>query len=317
MSHPDEAEAFTRREGVVAWGVNNIYTVRIDDGDTLDHVRIKGKVLDDADARHNPIAPGDRVAIESGAAPLISRRLPRRNELARWNRKTHRVQVIAANVDRVVVVASCGNPPYKHHFVDRVIAAAEAAGIEVVCVVNKADLDPGAAATARHRSILAQLGYAAVPTVAIRGTDDPGVRRVSELVERGVTVLFGQSGVGKSSLINALVPEAGLRTAQVSRATRHGRHTTTRAILVESVRGALIDTPGVRELDLRHLTVDELAAGFREFRPLIPECRYPGCTHLHEPGCAVIERVAAGEISRDRYESYRRLARESTLGGAT
>lgn len=304
-------------EALVVWGANNIYTLRLPDGAQLQHTRIKGKILGAGRDDHNPLAPGDIVTLEPGRPPRILARVDRRNRLSRWNRKTHRVQTIAANVDLVVVVTSCRTPPYKHHFVDRVLALAEMEGATPVCVVNKADLACSDEA-AHHQTVLRRLGYEVIATVAADGGSDAGVAELAELLRGRVTVLFGQSGVGKSTLINALIPGAREKTAPVSNATHHGRHTTTRATLIPlgvHPESGVIDTPGVRELDLRHRSPDELAAGFREFVPLIPACRYPGCSHLHEPDCAVRAAVDSGTIDESRYRSYERLAHESIAGG--
>lgn len=310
-------ELVRTREATVVWGANNIYTVQLVSGEILPHRRIKGKILGSGRDDHNPLAPGDRVSVEEGDDPRILTRSERRNRLARWNRKSRSEQTVAANVDLVIAVTSCSTPPYKQHFVDRVLAIAAMEQIPALCVVNKSDLACGEESVA-HRAVISAIGYTVLATVATAGGDDSGITTLRTLLAGRTTVLFGQSGVGKSTLVNAVVPGARERTATVSDATLHGRHTTTRATLIPIAApdgGALIDTPGVRELDLRHRDPSELAGGFVEFVPFIPDCRYPGCSHLHEPDCAVRAAVDSGTIHPQRYRSYCRLAEESIMGG--
>ena len=304
--------------GTVLWGANNIYDIRAEDGTLHEHVRLKGKVLPGAEDEHNPLAPGDRVTFDRATATVrITGREPRRNAVVRWNRKRQRLQAIAANVDRMYLVTSAGSPAYRAHFIDRVLAMAELEGIPVALIVNKSDL-PTPPDAAEHQRILAEVGYPIFRTCALEGVVPPAyddAARLGAYSEGAVSVLFGQSGVGKSSLINRLAPGAGLAVGEVSRRYNRGRHTTTLARQVVARRSAggetiLIDTPGVREYDLFGYNLVEIAGGFREFRPFIPDCRMPGCTHLHEPGCAVRAAVTAGTIHQRRYDSYRRIAED-------
>lgn len=299
-------------EATVVWGANNIFTVVDNEGKEFPHCRLKGKVLDSDERFHNALAPGDRVEIggEMGGEYQIVRRLERRNSVTRWNKKRERLQVIAANVDRMFLVTSTQRPAYRPTFVDRVLAMAELEAIPTDIVLNKVDL-PADDECKSHLHVLDAIGYRIYRTVAA----DPGRSDISELRrlnEERTIVLFGQSGVGKSSLINALVPDAGLVVGEVSDRYDRGRHTTTlgRQIIVtpSSRPSVLIDTPGVREYALEHYSIPEIAAGFREFQRYIPACRMPSCTHIHEPGCAVRGAVASGEISEIRHRSYQRIA---------
>lgn len=296
--------------GTVLWGANNIYTVRGADGRIHQHLRLKGKKIAGTEGEHNPLAPGDRVVLDdTGAGLRISARHQRENTVLRWNRTRRRMQAIAANVDVLCVVTSAGAPEYRPAFVDRVLVMAELEEIPAIVIVNKADL-PLSDRAASHVATLEAVGYETLRTTA---TDpaDRGCRNLSERLDGRVAALFGQSGVGKSSLINRLVPGSDLATGDVSLRYHRGRHTTTLAREVILTTGAtetvLIDTPGVREYDLFGYSTVEIAAGFREFRQFISDCRLPGCTHVHEPGCAVRDGVRAGRIHQGRYSSYTRI----------
>ncbi|MFP4211086.1 MAG: ribosome small subunit-dependent GTPase A [Alkalispirochaeta sp.] len=313
----------TTTEATVLWGANNIFTVRLQDQRVLEHLRLKGKILDDDENTLNPLAPGDRVRIGEVAdrGYQIVARLPRTNAITRWNRKRSRMQVIAANIDRLYLVVSRGEPDYPPQFIDRVLVMTELEEIDCEIVVNKADL-PVSPTTAEHITALQTAGYRVHSTNAAAGTvgnaqSTDGVTELARSLPEGTVALFGRSGVGKSSLINALVPGADLRIASVSHRYNRGRHTTTLARQVIATTGlqggtgtVFVDTPGIQEYPLDQYDLTEIAAGFREFRRFIPLCRMPSCTHLHEPGCTVREAVELGEISSIRYGSYTRIAGE-------
>jgi len=292
------------REAVVLWGAKNIFTVRDDQGGIHDHLRIKGKLLDIDEDAHNPLAPGDRVEIgDGGSGYVVQRRLDRRNAVTRWNRKRRRLQTVAANIDRLYVVGNAGTPRYRPQFVDRVLVMAELGGIDTVIVVNKSDLSLDSDATL-HLEILRAAGYSVISTVS-----RPPIR-VEDLRDDAtgrVTCLLGQSGVGKSSLINALVPEADLRVGTVSDRYHRGRHTTTmaRQVAVSDGSGTVfIDTPGIREFDLFGYDVIQIPRGFREFRRYTERCELPDCSHTHEPGCALRDAVRTDTRLARRYRSY-------------
>lgn len=308
----------SKREGLVLNGINNIYTVQIPGAVSGSHsgerllCRIKGKTLKAETGTYNPIAAGDRVLCEEdGGNPghgLILSRIERRNAFVRWNNKKRGVQVIAANLDLLVLVFSPENPPFRPRFMDRVLVAAEGE-FPVLLVMNKADL-LGDLEPERRRRLderledYAGMGY---ETVACSARDGSGLDTLKSRIQ-GVTSAFaGQSGVGKSSLLNRIDPGFALREGEVSRKYNRGRHTTNYAVMLPWTGGRLIDTPGVRELEPAGIRKEELGHYLRDFVPYLGSCRLPACLHRHEPGCAVRQAVEKGQIHGDRYESYLRI----------
>lgn len=291
----------------VLWGVNNIFTLRTSESDPREvEARIKGKILPLDEDEHSPLAPGDFVDLEiSPEGNRIVARRKRRNRVFRWNNKRQKPQTIAANVDQVLVVASITQPSIRPRFIDRVLAMAELETVPAGVVVNKTDLSAPSPEIRHYLSSLETLGYEVYPLSAKTGE---GVSAIRETMKNRISVLMGQSGVGKSTLINTIFPDAKLQTGSISHRFNRGRHTTTRAQKILAQDGIiLIDTPGVREFDLFAYDATEIAAGFREIRKYLPDCRMPSCTHTHEPGCAVLNALAEGEIDDIRYESYLRI----------
>jgi ribosome biogenesis GTPase len=243
---------------------------------------------------------GDAIVVEV---------LPRARVLSRPNHRG-RVEVLAANLDQVVIV--CAPEPRTDPFItDRYLAAAEAMGAAAAVVWNKSDL-PEAAEPPELTEYRA-VGY---PVLAASAHDGTGMAELSALLAGHTSILVGQSGVGKSSLLNALVPGIELATASLSTSTGEGRHTTTATVLHPLPRGgALIDSPGVRDYAPALDDPGCVEPGFREIAAAAPNCRFADCRHLREPDCAVKEGIEAGTISARRYESYRRLLRlTNTLG---
>ena len=256
----------------------------------------------------SPVVVGDEVAIsivadEAGVVSegVVEHVYPRRTTLTRCDGK--RTHVIAANVDQVLVITSIREPMIKPHLIDRYLVAAHAGNLPASICVNKVDLDPDpddetAEILARYR----RLGYAAVATSVVEGT---GLDELRSLLAGQVTLLAGQSGVGKSSLINALEPGLNLKTAPVSLASEKGRHTTTTAVRLKlGFGGAVVDTPGIRALDVAMVPINELEMHFVEFVDRIVDCKFPNCVHIHEEGCEVKAAVESGEIDESRYASY-------------
>ncbi len=246
---------------------------------------------------------GDRVRFLPDAASeqmLVTAIEPRVSALARVAQRDGRPQVVAANLTQLVVV--CAPRPEPDWFLtDRFLCAAELAGCRALLVWNKSDLEnPAAAALGEYR----ELGYRVVSVSARSGA---GIAQLASLMDAQTSVLVGQSGVGKSSLINALVPGAAAAIGALSAVNAAGTHTTTAALMYDvGGSGRLIDTPGARAF-VPAVTTARLDQGFPELRRLAPGCRFSDCTHSHEPGCAVRDALAAGAISGRRYGSYQKL----------
>jgi len=273
------------------------------------------------DLQHVVVA-GDYVTIkkaEGGEADqaVIVRVEPRRNQISRTSRK--RQQIIVSNVDLALIVASAAEPMLKPNLIDRFLVTAEQSGITPAVVINKADL-VNSADLQPAIGVWCQMGYRVILTSTITGQ---GVQELRRVVHGRDCVVTGQSGVGKSSILNAIEPGLQLRVSEVSSENQKGRHTTTTAQLIPlSVRprtdddvepeesaspyrkGYLIDTPGIRQMQLWDVIPEEVAGLFRDIRPFINDCKFPDCSHTHEDECAVKWAVADGMIDARRYESY-------------
>jgi ribosome biogenesis GTPase len=309
------------REGLVIRGSRNIFTVRLDGGGGLCECRIKGKVLKGVESYYNPLAPGDRVTVETGDASspaMITGLLERRSIFARKNQKalgTNRAaaQILAANADLVLAVTSARSPPFRPRFLDRVLVQADVAGIDALIVCNKRDLLAGEGKIDVEERLedFRRIGCPVLPVSAKTGS---GMADLLELVRGRCSVLVGQSGVGKSSLINALLPAAAVRVGDINEKYDRGNHTTTLAEIIGIPGGPetlIIDTPGIRRFVPWGLEPEELILHMGEFAPLAGKCSYGlSCTHRSEPGCKVLEAVAAGIIHEDRYDSFLRMLRE-------
>lgn len=251
----------------------------------------------------NVVATGDWVWFKPApdSEGMIVRVEPREQVLKRGYRR--REQVIAANMDQVLIVSSIVEPDLKTNLIDRYIVTAERSDIRPVICLNKVDLVEGWQVQP-ILGLYSQLGYAIFPTSAATGQ---GLEALRDQLGGHETVIVGQSGVGKSSLLNALEPTLHLRVGGVSESTGKGKHTTTTAQLLRINDGTVVDTPGVRQFDLWDVPRGELSGYFVEFRAYMPYCRFPGCAHSHEVGCAVKAAVANGQINAARYESYLRI----------
>jgi len=257
------------------------------------------------------LVPGDRVEVSAGVdgACVIEERLPRRTALSRRLPGARRPteQVIIANADQLVAVASLEAPPLNRRLLDRFLVIAEDAGLDSVVVLNKTDLVKEGDWVA-VREAYERAGYEVVSACALDGA---GVDRLATLLEDRLSVFAGASGAGKSSLLNAIEPGLGIKVKEVSAKTGKGRHTTSNVTVFRVRGGALVaDTPGFRELGLWRIRPEDLDQLFPEFGDLIPRCRFGGCNHGPEPGCAVKAAVDAGAVDAERYESYLRLLTE-------
>ncbi|MDR1972397.1 MAG: ribosome small subunit-dependent GTPase A [Treponema sp.] len=337
------------RKGLVIRGSRNIFTVRLDDegeGRRCLACRIKGKVLKGMEAYSNPLAPGDRVTVElerdppggilrspggdSGApgAGLITGVLERRNLFTRKNQKAlgagraAEAQILAANVDLILVLTTPASPPFRPRFLDRVLVQADASGIAAAIICNKQDLldssaDPEGDWLDMEERLedFKRIGY---PVLRVSAKTGEGLSALRDLIRGRCAVLVGQSGVGKSSLVNALRPEAQARVGALNEKYDRGNHTTTLAEIIEipgTAETLLIDTPGIRRFVPQGLGAEELVLRMREFAPLAGKCSYGlSCTHRTEPGCKILEAAAAGIIHEDRYESFLRMREELEEG---
>lgn len=269
-------------------------------------------ILDESlgDAMASVLAPGDHVQVdyaEGAPQPIVRGVAPRRTKLSRLA-PVHSClseQVIAANIDVLVIVASAMRPTFRPGLVDRYMITAEVGGVRPILVVNKMDLvDAEPEAVNAYR----ELGLAVITTSCVEGT---GIDALREALHGTLSVVAGHSGVGKSSLLNAMDASLDITTREVSNATDKGRHTTSSSrlyVLQGDIR--IVDTPGARNLGLWGVSPEELSYYFPELAEYAVACRFRDCTHTHEPHCAVLAAVESGELPRPRYASYRRI-RES------
>ncbi len=290
--------------GIVLYGINNIYTVETDNG-TFE-CRFKGKKLKGAEDEYNPLASGDYVEIEidehhPGKAMIISR-YPRSNSFARWNRKRNCIQTIAANIDLAVCILSPESPPFRPRFCDRVLVNCEQ-NIEVLIVLNKIDQFISEEVE-RWLEIWQSLGYRIHKCSTVTGE---GLEELKDIISDRTSAFVGQSGVGKSSVLNCINPDFNFRTGEVSDKFNKGTHTTCYAVLDVWERGRIIDTPGIKEIDPVGMEPENLSHFLPEFVPFLNDCSHSQCLHDHEPGCRVKEAVKNGEISEERYDSYLRI----------
>ena len=279
------------------------------DGETV-RCRIRGRLRLKGVRSTNPVVVGDEVACEAdeGGDYVIADILPRRNYVIRrasnLSKESH---FIAANVDQALLMASLRSPETPTEFVDRFLVTCEAYKVPVTILLSKLDLQD-AEAVAEFRAVYEGAGYR-VLEVSVR--EGRGVEEVRELLAGRTTLVSGNSGVGKSTLIQAIDPSLDIRTGEISESHHKGRHTTTFSTMYPLAGGgAVIDTPGIKGFGLIDIDEAELWHYFPEMMRVAPACRFYNCTHTHEPGCAVTEAVKAGEIAWPRYESYLKIRDE-------
>ncbi|APW60846.1 ribosome small subunit-dependent GTPase A [Paludisphaera borealis] len=291
-----------------------ICIVQTDDGKTFPcHVRrvLKSMAIDG----RNVVTVGDRVwfrpAGSGGDEGFIEKVEGRQGVITRGYRG--RQHVLAANVDTVFIVSALAEPGLKVSLIDRYLAAAEIGGVRPVIVLNKADL-VDVSLYQWVVGLYTQLGYETILTSA---ADGRGLDQLRTLLAQGVTAISGQSGVGKSSLLNVVQPGLNLKVREVSDWTTKGKHTTTTAELIRLEQGGyVVDTPGLRQFELWGVVPGEIEGHFIEFRPYIPLCRFPDCSHTHETRCAVKEAVYWGQIHPGRYDSYLKLYHQRPIEGS-
>jgi len=306
------APAAAALRGLVVATTRGPCEVELEDGTTVfAHLP---KVMARAD--RSQIAVGDRVRLARRPAGelAVDSVEERRSRLSRPDPfHAHRERILAANLDLAVVVASWRNPPFAAGLVDRFLVALAHGGVAAAIALNKIDLAPEEDRAGHLDAALADYRGLGLPVVSCSTLNGDGLGELRRLIAGRTVALVGHSGVGKSSLLNALAPAAGARVGEVVAGRRGGRHTTTRARiyrLPDSTR--IVDTPGVREFGLWEMTPRELAAYFDEFDPLAPGCRFADCSHDHEPDCAVRAAAERGEIAADRYATYLRILESLT-----
>ncbi len=287
--------------GLVVKNTGSWYTVRTDDGQLLD-CKIKGNFRLKGIRATNPVAVGDRVVVDGGFICEIE---DRRNYIIRksinLSKQSH---ILAANVDQALLIVTVSHPQTSTTFIDRFLASAEAYRVPVVIVFNKTDILHD---DERHyQQLMVRLyetvGYHCLQVSAQTGE---GLDELRPLLEGNITLLSGNSGVGKSTLINSLVPNVNLRTAEISDVHNLGMHTTTFSEMIPIGHdGYLIDTPGIKGFGTFDMEPEELTGYFKEIFRFSKDCHFSNCTHTHEPGCAVLKALDDHLIAPSRYQSY-------------
>lgn len=300
---PDGESDASHSEGLVLARFSAKVDVEIASGQVLRcHLR----------ANLGEVVAGDRVIWqtqeESGVVLSV---LPRTSQLQRPD-TYGKLKPVAANVTRCVITVA-PEPQAHANLIDRYLVVAETLGLEPILLVNKADLLSDDHELHNLLATYKALGYT---TCLVSCTTEHGLQPLQELLAGGISIFVGQSGVGKSSVIQALLPDEQIKIGDLSELVRKGRHTTTHARLYHFPTGGdCIDSPGIREFGLWHLSPQQVIAGFRELQPLAGQCRFRNCSHSHEPGCAVLQALAEGLISRARFDSYRQIV--DTLSAVT
>jgi ribosome biogenesis GTPase len=294
-------------QGLVIKSTGSWYEVQTDEGRSI-KCRIKGKFRTLDIKTTNPVAVGDRVTIEPEPdqdTGLITDLEPRKNYIIRKSvNLSKQAQIIAANLDQAFLIVTLASPRTSLGFIDRFLVTAEAYDIPAKLIFNKLDLfsAEGLDILEDYQSIYEQAGYPCYSVSALKATN---LDQIKELLKDKVTLVSGHSGVGKSTLINALLPGHELKTGEISDWSDKGKHTTTFAEMFRlPFGGYLIDTPGIRELGVFDIEKQELGRLFPEIRNLMGNCRFHNCRHINEPGCAVIDAIEADKLEPSRYDSY-------------
>ena len=308
--------------GLVIKNTGSWYTVLTDDGQLID-CKIKGNFRLKGIRSTNPVAVGDRVQIvpNNEGTAFITEIEDRRNYIIRksinLSKQSH---IIAANVDQAILVVTVANPQTSTTFIDRFLASAEAYRVPVILVFNKTDLldDDMRRYQEAMVNLYQTIGYECHQISAENGD---GVDDLRPLLKDKITLLSGNSGVGKSTLINRLVPEANLRTSEISDAHNTGQHTTTFSEMIplspitqHLTPGFLIDTPGIKGFGTFDMEPEELTSDFKEIFHFSQDCRFSNCTHTHEPGCAVLKALEDHYIAESRYQSYLSMLEDKDEG---
>ena len=301
-------------KGIVSRVTGSWHDIRLEDGTILPS-RIIGKLRMDDIKTTNPVGVGDEVEVqyESGDdfKGVITEVLPRRNYIVRQSpRRKHDLHLLASNVDQAVLVTTIVSPMLKLGFIDRFLLMTEPHNIPVIIVINKNDLfgEEEHEIFGGLKIMYEEIGHKVMSCSAITGE---GIEELKEALKDKMTLVAGQSGVGKSTLVNAIQPGLGLKTEEISDYSGKGQHTTTFAeMFALDMGGYIIDTPGIKMLYFNNLEPMDVAHNFREFFEKSKECRFPNCLHRNERGCAVKKAVEEGSISIMRYEHYIQILEE-------
>ena len=295
-------------DGTVIKSTGSWYDVRLEDGSVI-ACRIKGKFRLGNLKLTNPVAVGDHVVVniekEEETVGTIKEIKSRKNYVLRQSpRKKHFLHIIASNIDQAIAIVSMRQPSIKVGFIDRFLLMTEPFDIPVTIVFNKSDLqeEEDLAFLNYLRTVYENIGYKTILTSTVTGE---GIEDLKETLKDKLSLIAGQSGVGKSTLINTLAPELNLRTQEISDYSGKGQHTTTFAEIFElPFGGQIIDTPGIKTLGFNYLEEMDVAHNFREFFELSKDCKFGDCLHRNEPSCAVKQALENEEISPLRYENY-------------
>ena len=301
-------------QGLVIRSTGNWYDVKLEGGEVI-QCRIPGKFRVGGRILTNPVAVGDqvRLMLEAGQEQqgVITEILPRFNYVVRQSpRQKHQLHLLASNIDQAMLIVTIVKPRLKMGFIDRFLLMTEPYHIPVYLIFNKADLygEEDLVIYEYLQTIYSKIGY---EVRLVSAQEDADFETLVHLLKDKTTLVAGQSGVGKSTLINSIQPRLDIKTTHVSDKTEKGQHTTTFAQLFElDFGGRIIDTPGIKNLSFNNLEVMDVAHNFREFFELSKSCKFQDCTHRNEPQCAVKKAVENDDISSFRYENYLQILDE-------
>ncbi|MEE0865019.1 MAG: ribosome small subunit-dependent GTPase A [Alistipes sp.] len=296
-------------EGIVISSTGSWYEVATEAG--VLNCRIRGRLRLKGIRSTNPVVVGDRVIVEpDGESSVIVGIIPRRNYIIRrasnLSKESH---IIAANLDQALLIVTLHSPTTPREFVDRFLVTCEAYKVPVTIVLGKADIlsEEHADEAEEFTAIYEDAGYRVMRLSSITGE---GVEEIRAMLRDRTTLVAGNSGVGKSTLVGSIDPSLDIRTGEISESHHKGKHTTTFSTMYALEGGYIIDTPGIKGFGLIDIEGRELCRYFPEMMRLSPSCRFYNCTHTHEPGCAVTEAVKEGRVAWSRYDSYLKILDE-------
>ena len=292
--------------GTVAKSTGSWYKILMDDGCEL-NARLRGKFRLQGKTLTNPVAVGDQVVLKSESEGnfVIHKILDRKNYLLRKSTKlSSRYQIVASNIDLAVIMATVIKPRTSPGFIDRFLITCESFGIPAAILFNKLDL-MNEYEMGEMKNLMDLYKSMHYPTYLMSLLERSLSEEVEDLFIHGTTLLFGHSGVGKSTLINKLIPGSDQHVADISSYHGKGKHTTTFARMLVSASGArIIDTPGVKEFGMEPIEPWKIGHFFRDFAPFVAKCKFNNCLHMDEPDCAIIQSLVEGRLSETRYQSY-------------